>query len=421
MHELSASSSRDRHLFGPGPKRLLALDGGGVRGAITVAFLERIEMLLSRQEGKDARLGQHFDLVGGTSTGAIIAGALALGYHTEQVKDFYLRLAPHVFKRQFWHVPILQAKFDARGLRREIDAVVGDRELASDDLITGLSIVTKRMDTGSQWILTNNPRAPYWDDGPDYIGNKHYKLATLVRASTAAPHFFDPEILAISKSESPLPDAVAKPFDQPFLHRIVAALIEHLRLRRGAPIDPRTHGLFVDGGASPHANPALALFLMTQFKSFGLSWPASPEKLTIVSVGTGSHRPRLSFEHLGFARFPKLAYHALLSLVNDAKMQVLAEMQWMGECRSPWVINSEIGTLGNDAPPGGKLFRFLRYDVRLETDWLAQELDIKVSERDVFRFRCMDDPGIVHEIYEIACIAAERQVRAEDWMAPGVA
>ena len=37
------ASTRDRHLFGPGPKHLLALDGGGVRGVITVAFLERIE------------------------------------------------------------------------------------------------------------------------------------------------------------------------------------------------------------------------------------------------------------------------------------------------------------------------------------------------------------------------------------------
>jgi uncharacterized protein len=50
MNEASTNFelARDRHLFGPGPKRLLALDGGGVRGAIAVAFLERIEQLLSR-------------------------------------------------------------------------------------------------------------------------------------------------------------------------------------------------------------------------------------------------------------------------------------------------------------------------------------------------------------------------------------
>src|SRR5262245_21995445 len=48
----STISLRDRHLFGPGPKRLLALDGGGVRGAITVAFLEQIEAVLCKHLGK---------------------------------------------------------------------------------------------------------------------------------------------------------------------------------------------------------------------------------------------------------------------------------------------------------------------------------------------------------------------------------
>ena len=128
---------RDRHLFAPGPKHILALDGGGVRGAITVAFLERIEALLSERYGKDVRLGDHFDLIGGTSTGAIIAGALALGRRTDEVKDFYLRLTPYAFKRQRWHIPLLQTKFDARGLRKQIVDVVGDRVLSTTDLITG--------------------------------------------------------------------------------------------------------------------------------------------------------------------------------------------------------------------------------------------------------------------------------------------
>src|SRR5947209_6460441 len=81
---------RDRHLFGPGPKRILALDGGGVRGAVSVAFLERLEEILEQEAGHPVRLGDWFDLIGGTSTGAVIAGALALGYRASEVKDFYL-------------------------------------------------------------------------------------------------------------------------------------------------------------------------------------------------------------------------------------------------------------------------------------------------------------------------------------------
>src|SRR3954463_9464177 len=87
-----SNPKRDRHLFGPGPKRLLTLDGGGVRGAITVAFLEEIEDLLSKRLGKQIHLGDWFDLVGGTSTGSIIAGALAMGYTIQDVKRFYLEL-----------------------------------------------------------------------------------------------------------------------------------------------------------------------------------------------------------------------------------------------------------------------------------------------------------------------------------------
>lgn len=122
-------TARDRHLFGPGPKRLLSLDGGGVRGALTVALLERIETLLSEHAGHPILLGDYFDLVGGTSTGAIIAGAIALGYRTAQVKDFYLKLAPSAFKSSPWRIPLLQAKFDARDLRKNIENIVGNRVL----------------------------------------------------------------------------------------------------------------------------------------------------------------------------------------------------------------------------------------------------------------------------------------------------
>ena len=82
--------------------------------------------------GRTIRLGDHFDLIGGTSTGAIIAGALALGFNATQVKDFYTNFAPMAFKRQRWPIPILQAKFDVRGLRAEIDKIVGDLELQSE-------------------------------------------------------------------------------------------------------------------------------------------------------------------------------------------------------------------------------------------------------------------------------------------------
>src|ERR1700675_2275655 len=96
------SCSRDRHLFGPGKKRILALDGGGVRGALSIAFLERLEKILTEIEGRPVRLCDWFDLIGGTSTGAIIAAALALGYRVADIRTFYEQLAPKIFKKSFW-------------------------------------------------------------------------------------------------------------------------------------------------------------------------------------------------------------------------------------------------------------------------------------------------------------------------------
>jgi len=369
--------ARDRHWFGPGPKRILALDGGGVRGAISVAFLERIETLLSDRLGGEVRLGDWFDLVGGTSTGALIAGALALGFRTEQIREFYLRLAPLAFQPTRWGIPLFQAKFNADGLRAEILKIVQDRQLSSRDLITGLCVVTKRMDTCSPWIVANNPRAPYWLDGPAHDGNERYSLATLVRASTAAPHFFDPEEFTINKHEE---------------------------------------GLFIDGGVTPFNNPSLALFQMATFKPFGICWPTGPDRLTVTSVGTGTYRPRFSYAEEGVARFAKLAYYALMSLMTDAETLTLAQMQWMGECLTQWTINSEVGSLCDQVPQGGKMFRFMRYDVKLETDWLREELGVNVSEKDAERYRGMDNPAVVDEIYEIGKLAAAKQVKPEHWL-----
>ena len=392
-----ATLPRDRHLFGPGPKRILALSGGGVRGALTVAFLERIEALLDRSHGRQVRLAEHFDLIGGTSTGALIAAALAMGCRTAELKRFYLDTARLVFMPRAWQVPMLHAKFDEMALRRQIEAVLGDRPLGTPDMLTGFAAITKRMDTGSVWMVSNNPAAPYWEDGEGYIGNRHYPLANLVRASTAAPHFFDPELLPI------LPVAAPAPGRRP--------------ARGRTPPETAGHGLFIDGGVSPYNNPSLALLQLVSLGGHGLSWTLSPDMLTITSIGTGGFRHRLAPEGLGVGRMPRLAFQALLTVMSDAEKLGMTMMQWLGETAQPWPIDSEIGTMAGDAPPGGKLFRFLRYDVQLEQDWLEAELGIAASARSLAAWRRIDDPRVAAELYRIGTVAAGRQVREADWTA----
>ena len=82
----------------PGPKRILSLDGGGIRGALMLGFVERIEQLLrERHRDPDLRLSDYFDLIGGTSTGAIVAAALAIGMSVADVKKSYLESDIHSF------------------------------------------------------------------------------------------------------------------------------------------------------------------------------------------------------------------------------------------------------------------------------------------------------------------------------------
>src|SRR2546421_5925586 len=101
------------------PKRILALDGGGIRGVLSLGFLERIERILrDRHRKPDLRLCDYFDLIGGTSTGAIIAGALAIGMDVAAIKRAYLDLGGKIFGKRWWRA--WRAVFDVRAFEEEL-------------------------------------------------------------------------------------------------------------------------------------------------------------------------------------------------------------------------------------------------------------------------------------------------------------
>ncbi len=100
-----------------GPKRILSLDGGGLRGMMTVHVLKKIETLLRDRFGDpDLRLCNYFDLIAGTSTGAIIAEGLSKGMTVKEIEDHYRTLGDTIFKRSFWR----------RGVALENDAEDAD-------------------------------------------------------------------------------------------------------------------------------------------------------------------------------------------------------------------------------------------------------------------------------------------------------
>ena len=81
------------------PRRLLSLDGGGIRGLITLGILERLEALLRQRTGKS--LPEYFDYIAGTSTGAIIAAGLSLGLPVQALLEFYQDKGAQMFEHPY--------------------------------------------------------------------------------------------------------------------------------------------------------------------------------------------------------------------------------------------------------------------------------------------------------------------------------
>ncbi len=90
-------SYRDK-LDKTGSRKLLACDGGGIREIISIEILAGTESELRKSsENPKLVLADYFDYVAGTSTGAIMAILIALGYSVDQLRDFYLRSGAEMF------------------------------------------------------------------------------------------------------------------------------------------------------------------------------------------------------------------------------------------------------------------------------------------------------------------------------------
>jgi hypothetical protein len=234
---------------GERPRRLLALDGGGIRGLLSLGILERIEKLIAEQTGE--KLCDYFDYIAGTSTGAIIAAGLARGMRTAELIDFYRSSGEQMFEHSRL-IERVKYFYTADPLKAKLQQVfVRDTNLEPNNLKCLLLVVTKNVTTDSPWPISSNPDAKYNDlDRKDC--NLKIPLWQLVRASTAAPVFFPPEIL------------------------------------QWDPNDPSKTFVFVDGGITPYNNPAFLLYRMATAPAYRLNWRTGEKNLLLVSIGTGA-------------------------------------------------------------------------------------------------------------------------------------
>lgn len=387
--DLGVYTDRDWHLaVRPGEgKRILALDGGGVRGLITLGILKRIEETLAPRYpgGPEAfRLCHYFDLIAGTSTGAIIATALALGMRVSEVQELYARLCPDVFGRPsaYWGLAwfsdakaLLNARHDASTLEDLLRRFIGDMQLQSKELRTGFMLCAKRIDTGSAWVLTNSPRARFWES-PDgsYKPNKEYELWRLLRASTAAPFYFEPIEVVINE---------------------------------GGTYDPEI-GLFVDGAVGGLNNPSLQAFQVATLPPYGFGWPSGRDYIHLVSVGTGWWRNRQARE--AFKSFPnwRKAKDAMAAMIQDVSLQTITTLQALSEPRKPWRINGELETLSGHLCHGEELLSFQRYDAMVELANLERVFAEQATNRaaiermrDEMRDIGSSDPAVLRRLYAL--------------------
>ena len=193
-------------------KKILSVDGGGIRGIIPLACLVELE----RQEGKPAH--EIFDMVAGTSTGSIIAAGIALGLSARGLLALYRDLARQAFDRLPWWKLVANLgnhRYSNEFIARRLEEIGANKPLnafSKDILITAKNTVTSRTDffvrdapgNASQWGTLN--------------------LDDAVLASIAAPTYFPPHSATVKGVEHTWVDGGVGVAGNPAYHAAVEAI-----------------------------------------------------------------------------------------------------------------------------------------------------------------------------------------------------
>jgi patatin-like phospholipase/acyl hydrolase len=296
-----------------------------------------MEQLLREHYGRsDLVLRDHFDFFAGTSTGAIIAACLCWGYSVEQILDLYVSYGRKMFQPVPWYnlrKRWLISRFDAQPLSEmlqkvfsedgegKIPALLGtDKLRGKDGRLRLLMAVVRNHSTGSAWPVTNNPGAKY-NNREHAECNLNIPLYKLVRASAAAPVYFDPEVIQLGKTTS----------------------------------------VFVDGAITPYNNPALIAALTVVLPCYNVNWETGPDKIRVISVGT-IRFPSGVPKQAGTLWVGYNAAHIPTALIQGAATQQDYLCRCLGECLYGEPLDSEVKDLVGAVLPGERWFSYVRYD-----------------------------------------------------------
>lgn len=176
------------------PKRILCIDGGGLKGILPASILANLE------DSFGVKVVDQFDLIVGTSTGGIIALGLGLGLSPKEIVNFYEEKGPLIFDQQTNGVPqlldlitnsfskilsssrrLVQSKYDGSALSRELNAVFGEKRIG--DCATRIVVPAYDSETNKPYIFKTAHHVRLRTD--------YQKLAShAALATSAAPTYF---------------------------------------------------------------------------------------------------------------------------------------------------------------------------------------------------------------------------------------
>jgi hypothetical protein len=353
-----------------GQKKILALDGGGIRGILSVEILAKIESLLREKSGGDQNfvLADYFDFFAGTSTGAIVAACLSWGMTVDRVRSFYLQNGKEMFDKASLLERYYRHKFDSEKLSARLrDEFGAETTLGSDKLRTLLMMVLRNASTDSPWPVSNNPGAKY-NDCTRADCNLNLPLWQLVRASTAAPTYFPPEIVKVGQKEF----------------------------------------IFVDGGITMYNNPSFQAFIMATAEPYNLNWPTGEEKMLVVSVGTGTS----PYANADLRPDEMNVLYNATSIPSALMFAALNEQDFLcrvfGRCLAGDPLDEEVGDLiGKRGPVQTKLFTYVRYNAELTRAGLD---GLGLNDVEPTNVQQLDSVEFVEDLQRVGKSVASRKV-----------
>lgn len=178
----------------PKPIRVLSIDGGGMRGLYAARYLAALSDHFAEIRDGQLDIGRGFDLIVGTSTGAIIGCALAKGLDPDCVAELYREHGAHIFPRKLpsglrwdllWHMwrRPKYLKAGAMAMQSVLNSTFGETTLGDiwNDRQIAVAIPAVEMSRHRSWVF----KTPH-------LSSRHrrdldYKLADICLAATAAP------------------------------------------------------------------------------------------------------------------------------------------------------------------------------------------------------------------------------------------